>query len=408
MIPLALGRDRGARARGAPRRAGRRRRPAGPRRLARRAPGDLFVALNTGVRFVDDALRGAARRRSSRDDQESGARDARAPRARPLRRARSSPWSARRERRRRRTRSRRSAPRVTPTVAAEASRNNELGLPLTVLRLEPDTGCSSPRWGCAGLGQIAELCDDRAARRRARHVHRAGASRARRHRRRRRARERRGDRRASAGRDRRRPGRRAAARAVPPRRPRRPALRPRLGRARTATPWRVPGRRGGEVRLELPVRRSATSPRTSSRRSPPTTRSGSRSTRAQEGAAAISLSRWRGEVHELPGGGLVVNDAYNANPVSMRAALLDLAERARRRRRVAILGEMAELGDGERALPRRDRRAARRARDRGRRRGRRRRRAATSTARRERRHGSRTRRRSTRSRRCCARATRSS
>ncbi len=66
--------------------------------------------------------------------------------------------------------------------------------------------------------------------------------------------------------------------------------------------------------------------------------------RAAEGAAAISLSRWRGEVHDLPGGGLVVNDAYNANPVSMRAALLDLAERAGGRRRVAILGQMAELG----------------------------------------------------------------
>jgi UDP-N-acetylmuramoyl-tripeptide--D-alanyl-D-alanine ligase len=50
-------------------------------------------------------------------------------------------------------------------------------------------------------------------------------------------------------------------------------------------------------------------------------------------------------VLELPGGGLVVNDAYNANPLSMRAALLDLAERACERRRVAILGEMAELGD---------------------------------------------------------------
>ena len=47
----------------------------------------------------------------------------------------------------------------------------------------------------------------------------------------------------------------------------------------------------------------------------------------------------------LPGGGLVINDAYNANPTSMRAALLDLVERAGPRRRVAILGEMAELGD---------------------------------------------------------------
>ena len=67
--------------------------------------------------------------------------------------------------------------------------------------------------------------------------------------------------------------------------------------------------------------------------------------RAHEGVASIRLSPWRGEVRELAGGGLVVNDAYNANPISMRAALLDLAERAHGRRRVAILGEMAELGD---------------------------------------------------------------
>ena len=57
------------------------------------------------------------------------------------------------------------------------------------------------------------------------------------------------------------------------------------------------------------------------------------------------LSRWRGEESRCRGGGFVVNDAYNANPTSMRAALVDLAERAGGRRRVAILGEMAELGD---------------------------------------------------------------
>ena len=39
-----------------------------------------------------------------------------------------------------------------------------------------------------------------------------------------------------------------------------------------------------------------------------------------------------------------MNDAYNANPTSMRASLRDLVERAEGRRRVAILGEMAELG----------------------------------------------------------------
>jgi UDP-N-acetylmuramoyl-tripeptide--D-alanyl-D-alanine ligase len=42
---------------------------------------------------------------------------------------------------------------------------------------------------------------------------------------------------------------------------------------------------------------------------------------------------------------LLINDCYNANPLSMRAALAHLAERAGTRRRVAVLGEMAELGD---------------------------------------------------------------
>jgi UDP-N-acetylmuramoyl-tripeptide--D-alanyl-D-alanine ligase len=61
-------------------------------------------------------------------------------------------------------------------------------------------------------------------------------------------------------------------------------------------------------------------------------------------AVDVDFSRWRGEERELPGGGLLINDAYNANPVSMRAALGYLAARAGDRRRVAILGDMAELG----------------------------------------------------------------
>ena len=63
-------------------------------------------------------------------------------------------------------------------------------------------------------------------------------------------------------------------------------------------------------------------------------------------AVDVDFARWRGDEDELPGGGLLINDAYNANPVSMRAALAYLVERAGSRRRVAILGEMAELGPG--------------------------------------------------------------
>jgi len=63
-----------------------------------------------------------------------------------------------------------------------------------------------------------------------------------------------------------------------------------------------------------------------------------------EGRVDVALSRWRGEESPLPGGGLLINDAYNANPTSMRAALEHLA--AHDGRTVAILGEMAELGPG--------------------------------------------------------------
>ena len=59
----------------------------------------------------------------------------------------------------------------------------------------------------------------------------------------------------------------------------------------------------------------------------------------------VSFSRWRSQESELAGGGLLINDAWNANPVAMRAALAHLGDRAEGRRTVAILGEMAELGD---------------------------------------------------------------
>ncbi|GGW32139.1 UDP-N-acetylmuramoyl-tripeptide--D-alanyl-D-alanine ligase [Streptomyces xantholiticus] len=70
---------------------------------------------------------------------------------------------------------------------------------------------------------------------------------------------------------------------------------------------------------------------------------------ADEIALALSeagtLSRWRMEVTERPDGVTVVNDAYNANPESMRAALRALAAMGKGRRTWAVLGQMAELGD---------------------------------------------------------------
>lgn len=62
-------------------------------------------------------------------------------------------------------------------------------------------------------------------------------------------------------------------------------------------------------------------------------------------AANIGFSRFRGERLDLGDGIVLVNDCYNANPVSMRAALDHLATLGAGRR-VAVLGEMAELGAG--------------------------------------------------------------
>jgi UDP-N-acetylmuramoyl-tripeptide--D-alanyl-D-alanine ligase len=62
-------------------------------------------------------------------------------------------------------------------------------------------------------------------------------------------------------------------------------------------------------------------------------------------AASIGFSRFRGERLEIGDGIVLVNDCYNANPVSMRAALSHLASLGDGRR-IAVLGEMAELGPG--------------------------------------------------------------
>ena len=60
----------------------------------------------------------------------------------------------------------------------------------------------------------------------------------------------------------------------------------------------------------------------------------------------MRFSALRGERLALGGGVVVVNDCYNANPMSMRAALDDLAATAAGRR-VGVLGDMLELGSEE-------------------------------------------------------------
>jgi UDP-N-acetylmuramoyl-tripeptide--D-alanyl-D-alanine ligase len=66
-------------------------------------------------------------------------------------------------------------------------------------------------------------------------------------------------------------------------------------------------------------------------------------------SAAVARSRWRMEVRQRPDGVTVINDAYNANPESVRAALDALRHMVRDGRGFAVLGHMAELGDTSRA-----------------------------------------------------------
>ena len=66
-------------------------------------------------------------------------------------------------------------------------------------------------------------------------------------------------------------------------------------------------------------------------------------------SGAEARSRWRMEVTERPDGVTVLNDAYNANPEAVAAALDTVAVMARGRRAFAVLGPMSELGQQSRA-----------------------------------------------------------
>jgi UDP-N-acetylmuramoyl-tripeptide--D-alanyl-D-alanine ligase len=69
------------------------------------------------------------------------------------------------------------------------------------------------------------------------------------------------------------------------------------------------------------------------------------------GRVELALSKGRGQRYITPSRVTVIDDCYNANPISMRAALCDLkatADAADSARRVAVLGDMLELGPRER------------------------------------------------------------
>jgi UDP-N-acetylmuramoyl-tripeptide--D-alanyl-D-alanine ligase len=302
--------------------------------------GDLFVALNTGTRFVGDAEQRGAATLVPRDQHAALAALATLIRSRSPAQVVAVVGSTGKTSTKDALGALCSA--VTPTVYADASRNNEIGLPLTVLRLQPDTRVLVTEMGMRGLGQIAELCSIASPTMALvtgigpEHLELVGSLDA---------------------------VARANAEAIESLPPGGiavvpddvAALDPWLarddidvrrfdGRAveRDGEAWRFP-LATGTIELELPFDQRHLAENVAAALTAYEAL-GLPLDRAAEGASQIGLSPWRGEVRTLPGGGLVVNDAYNANPVSMRAALVDLAERAEGRRRVVVLGEMAELG----------------------------------------------------------------
>ena len=303
-------------------------------------PGDLFVALNAGVRFVDDAQARGAATLVPRDQHAGLAALASLVRSKSGARVVAVVGSAGK------TTTKDilgalCAPHV-PTIWAERSLNNEIGLPLTLCRLEPETRVLVTEMGMRGLGQVAALCAI------ARpdvvvvphigpeHLELLGTV------------ERVAEANAEAV-----AALPAGGTAVVPAHS--PELEPFLTREDVALRRFAPAgldRRDGvttflvgdrQVELTLPFtqRHLALNALAALHAYDAL---GLPLERAHEGVAGIRLSPWRGEELALAGGGFVVNDAYNANPDSMRAALEHLAERGGSRRKVAVLGEMAELG----------------------------------------------------------------
>jgi UDP-N-acetylmuramoyl-tripeptide--D-alanyl-D-alanine ligase len=314
-------------------------------------PGDLFVAVGRGAEYVDEALAaGAGAALVPEDAFAALAALATEVRSRSSARVVAITGSTAKT-------STKDilgalcAPHAR-TVVAEGSQNNELGLPLTLCRLAPDTEVAIVEMGMRGVGQIAELCDiakpdvgvittvgpvhlellgtiERVAQAKAELVESLPAG----------------------------------GTAVVPAGERQ--LEPYLSREDIEI-FRFGD--GGEVSLSYFAARDGRSRLKVEAFGRPLTIEFSFSGRhnatnalaalaayaalglplgkAQRGARQVKLSRWRGEEAPLPGDGVLINDCYNANPLSMAAALEHLVERAGERRKVAVLGDMAELGPG--------------------------------------------------------------
>ena len=298
-------------------------------------PGDLFVALGGGVAYIEEArARGAAATLVPDDEFAAMASLGRAVRDRSDARVVAITGSSGKTS----TKDILAAlcRPVARTVAAEEGHNNEIGLPLTLTRLEPDTELLIVEMGMRGLGEIAALCavalPDVGVITNIGPVHleRLGTI----------------ERVAQAKAE--------LLLALPP---------GGIGVIPEDSPELEPFVPDGlDVRRfpkpDVEIRDGAAYVRFGGREIPFSFTARHQAANAVAALAVVDalglplpeelvevpFSRWRCEESPLPGGGLLINDAYNANPASMRAALEHLVERAGERRTVAVLGEMAELG----------------------------------------------------------------
>jgi UDP-N-acetylmuramoyl-tripeptide--D-alanyl-D-alanine ligase len=314
-------------------------------------PGDLFVAVGRGVAFAQDALdRGAAAALAPEDAFRALAALARTVRERSSARVVGVTGSI----------AKTSTKDIlgalcrphAKTVVAEGSQNNEIGLPLTLCRIDADTEIVILEMGMRGVGQIAELCET--ARPDIGIITKIGPV----HLELLQTIERIAEAKAELIRELPRGGTAIV-----------PAgdayLEPYLNRDDVDV---IRFGTGGDIQLKsfkpagnmsdleieafgrpIALRFSFTSRYNASNALAALAAYhalGFPLAKAKCGAREVKLSRWRGEESPLPDHGLLINDAYNANPLSMTAALEHLAERAGGRRKVVVLGDMAELGPG--------------------------------------------------------------